>query len=129
LGLAQEAIDMLNANSAVRGGGLMFVVQPNGLSRIAQIYKALDALRKRMEALAQQLQASNDPSERMEIRHEMVQLQEMMEALRRELLMLNDEKQRHKPSAAQVLLLPSGPDHPQQSDQADDGGIYHPPGA
>jgi len=114
---------MLSANSAVQGGGLMFVVQPRGLSRIAQIYKAMETLRKRMEELAQKLQASDDPSERTEIRHEMVQLQEMLEALRRELIMLNSEKQRHKPSGVQVLLLPSPPD------KADNGGIYHPPGA
>jgi hypothetical protein len=113
---------MLSANSAVHGGGLMFVVQPRALSRIAQIYKAMESLRKRMEELAQQLQACEDPSQRIEIRHEMVQLQEMMEALRRELLMLNGEKQRHKPGGVQVLLLPSAPDKP------DDGGIYHPPG-
>ena len=113
---------MLSANSAVRSGGLMFVVQPRALSQVAQINKALDALRKRMEALVQRLQHTDDPSERIEIQHEMVQLKEMEEALRRELLLASNEKQRHKPSGVQVLLLPSGQEKP------DDGGIYHPPG-
>jgi len=114
---------MFSVNSPMHGGGLMFAVQPKGISRIAMIYQAMESIRKRLEELGSRLQADAAPQDRMEIQAEMKQLEDMLETLRRELLLLTTEKDRHKPAGGQVLLLPSAPV------SNDDGGIYHPPGA
>jgi TolA-binding protein len=97
------------------------------LTRLENLYKTVDQLRKQLKGLHERLENCGDVAERMAIRQQIASVEEMIEAIRRQIMVitqLEKQKQAARPQAPNPgIAAPAR----ETDGQGEGGGTYRPP--